>query len=57
MSGGQVEICDYADFPSFGQTLRELVLQGDKAAPRKPANESLLRLSSVVMIIFMETKA
>lgn len=57
MSGGQVEICDYTDFPSFGQTLRELVLQGDKAAPRKPANESLLRLSSVVMIIFMETKA
>lgn len=26
---GQVEICDYTDFPSFGQTLRNLVLQGD----------------------------
>ena len=31
---GQVEICDYTDFPSFGQTLRDLVLQGDNAAPR-----------------------
>ena len=38
-----MEICDYTDFPSFGQTLRELVLQGDKAAPKKPANESLVK--------------
>ncbi len=40
---GQVDICDYTDFPSYGQTLRDLVLQGDKAAPRKPANESLVK--------------
>ena len=40
---GQLDICDYTDFPSYGQTLRDLVLQGDKAAPRKPANESLVK--------------
>ena len=40
---GQLDICDYTDFPSYGQTLRGLVLQGDKAAPRKPANESLVK--------------
>lgn len=40
---GQVDICDYTDFPSFGQSLEDLILQGDKAMPRKPANESLVK--------------
>lgn len=40
---GQVDICDYTDFPSFGQSLADLILQGDKAMPRKPANESLVK--------------
>lgn len=40
---GQVDICDYTDFPSFGQSLDDLIQQGDKAAPRKPANESLVK--------------
>lgn len=40
---GKVEICDYTDFSSFGQTLKDLVLQGDKAEPRKPANASLVK--------------
>lgn len=40
---GQVDICDYTDFPSFGQSLEDLIQQGDKAAPRKPANESLVK--------------
>lgn len=40
---GQVDICDYTDFPSFGLSLEDLILQGDKAMPRKPANESLVK--------------
>lgn len=40
---GQVDICDHTDFPSFGQSLEDLILQGDKAMPRKPANESLVK--------------
>lgn len=40
---GQVDICDYTDFPSFGQSLEDLIQQGDKATPRKPANESLVK--------------
>lgn len=40
---GKVEICVYTDFSSFGQTLKDLVMQGDKAVPRKPANASLVK--------------
>ncbi len=39
----QMSICDYTDFPSFGQSFADLIEQGDKAAPRKPANESLVK--------------
>ena len=40
---GQVTISDFTDFPSAGQTLMELIQMGDKASPRKPANESLVK--------------
>lgn len=40
---GQVTIDDFTDFPSAGQSLVDLIQQGDKAAPRKPANESLVK--------------
>ena len=40
---GQATIEELSDFPAINQTLEDLVASGDKAAPRKPANESLVR--------------
>lgn len=34
---------DISDFPAVGQTLEDLIKAGDKAIPRKPANESLVK--------------
>ena len=34
---------ELSDFPALNQTLEDLIASGDKAAPRKPANESLVR--------------
>ncbi|MFV0469232.1 MAG: methylation-associated defense system DNA methyltransferase MAD2 [Dysgonomonas sp.] len=34
---------DISDFPGFGQTMEELEQWSDKIAPRKPANDSLVR--------------
>lgn len=40
---GQVDVEDIADFPTKGQTLEDLLAQGEKGNPRKPANESLIQ--------------
>lgn len=40
---GQVTCEDISDFPAEGQTLEDLEAQGERAVPRKPANESLVR--------------
>ena len=40
---GQAETQDISDFPANGQTLADLEAQGDRAMPRKPANESLIK--------------
>lgn len=40
---GQAEVESLSDFPAAGQTLEDLINAGDKAAPRKPANESLVK--------------
>lgn len=40
---GQAETQDISDFPANGQTLVDLEAQGDRAMPRKPANESLIK--------------
>ena len=40
---GQVECEDISDFPAEGQTLADLEAQGERAVPRKPANESLVK--------------
>ena len=40
---GQVECEDISDFPAEGQTLEDLEAQGERAVPRKPANESLVK--------------
>lgn len=40
---GQVEVLDIADFPIKGQTLEDLLAQGERGVPRKPANESLIQ--------------
>jgi len=40
---GQTEVESLSDFPTAGQTLEDLIEAGDKAAPRKPANESLVK--------------
>lgn len=40
---GQVEIEDLSDFPANGQTLEDLEKEGERAMPRKPANESLVK--------------
>ncbi len=40
---GQIELESLSDFPGMGQTLADLVEAGEKAAPRKPANESLVK--------------
>ena len=34
---------DITDFPAFDQTFEQLVAQGDRSVPRKPANESLVK--------------
>ena len=34
---------DVTDFPAVDQTFEELVAQGDRSVPRKPANESLVK--------------
>lgn len=40
---GQANVESLSDFPAAGQTLEDLIEAGDKAAPRKPANESLVK--------------
>lgn len=40
---GQVDVEDIADFPVKGQTLQELLEQGERGVPRQPANESLIQ--------------
>lgn len=40
---GQTFIEDISDFPACGQTLEDLEKEGDRAKPRKPANESLVK--------------
>lgn len=40
---GNREATDIADFPRQGQTMRDLEESGDRAQPRKPANDSLIR--------------
>lgn len=40
---GQARMESLSDFPAAGQTLEDLEAAGDKAAPRKPANESLVK--------------
>ena len=39
---GQVTCEAISDFPAEGQTLEDLEAQGERAMPRKPANESLV---------------
>lgn len=40
---GNVELVDISDFPGAGQTMEDLELSGERAQPRKPANDSLIR--------------
>lgn len=40
---GQVTCEAISDFPAEGQTLEDLEAQGERAVPRKPANESLVK--------------
>ena len=40
---GQTELEDLSDFPAKGQTLEDLETEGERAMPRKPANESLVK--------------
>ena len=40
---GNTESEDISDFPAAGQTLEDLEAQGERAMPRKPANESLVK--------------
>ena len=40
---GQSDVEDITDFPACGQTLEDLEAQGERALPRKPANESLVK--------------
>lgn len=40
---GQTTCEDISDFPAQGQTLEDLEAQGERAMPRKPANESLVK--------------
>lgn len=40
---GQVTCEAISDFPAVGQTLDDLEAQGERAVPRKPANESLIK--------------
>ena len=40
---GQPSCENISDFPASGQTLEDLEAQGERAMPRKPANESLVK--------------
>lgn len=40
---GNTEIEDISDFPACDQTLDDLEAEGERALPRKPANESLVK--------------
>ena len=40
---GQIEVQDISDFPIKDQTLEDLLAQGERGIPRKPANESLIQ--------------
>lgn len=40
---GQVTCEAISDFPAAGQTLKDLEKEGERAMPRKPANESLVK--------------
>ena len=40
---GQPDVEDITDFPACGQSLEDLEAQGERAMPRKPANESLVK--------------
>jgi type I restriction enzyme M protein len=40
---GNIECIDISDFPGAGQTMEDLEKWSDKIAPRKPANDSLVR--------------
>lgn len=42
-SFGQATCEAISDFPAHGQTLEDLEAQGERAMPRKPANESLVK--------------
>lgn len=40
---GEISMEDLSDFPAAGQTIEDLENAGDRAIPRKPANESLVK--------------
>ena len=40
---GQAQTTDISDFPGAGQTMDDLEQQGERAHPRKPANDSLVK--------------
>lgn len=53
---GQPETEELTDFPAADQTLEDMVKEGDRAIPRTPANESLVKTSSAAMITSMAMK-
>lgn len=40
---GNVDVDDISDFPGANETIEDLERQGERAIPRKPANDSLVR--------------
>lgn len=40
---GNVDMLDISDFPGANETIEDLERQGERAKPRKPANDSLVR--------------
>ncbi|MDR2809347.1 MAG: SAM-dependent methyltransferase [Tannerellaceae bacterium] len=40
---GQAQAIDISDFPGKGQSMQDLELSGERAHPRKPANDSLVK--------------
>lgn len=40
---GQAQTSDISDFPGKGQSMQDLELAGERAHPRKPANDSLVK--------------
>lgn len=40
---GNEKIVDIADFPAIGESIDDMERMGDRAQPRKPANDSLIR--------------